>query len=290
MFPLSLITEKLPFVLSKRGGPLYLAVAVHAEKIQDAAVFAKLLEFRRALQFAPAAFVMTPASPIVMAEMEKSGITKKLFTERLKTLGVSFDIGLHGHYCRPLHGRQPAKETPPWLKQAGFEPTSDEPAAIKKQFKAEYEYLASAGYAPKLYCSGWWVLNETIVKLLDEYGFEADCSIRQGCVDSLGGRYLFDGSLPAKGLAFILPPSKKVVELPSIAYLDMEWWRLLKELIPMLLSTDGPMFAVLSVHDYNLRDDSQKILANISALLKIRNVEFVTVSRMQELARTEALV
>ena len=71
LLSLTAVKNIILFFLGKPGKPLYLAVAVHTEKIQDAAVFEKMSEFGRALPFKAAAFVMTPLCPIIKAEMEK---------------------------------------------------------------------------------------------------------------------------------------------------------------------------------------------------------------------------
>lgn len=287
---LSLTAAKniIPFFLGKPGRPLYLSVAVHTEKIQDPVIFEKLAGFGRALPFKPAAFVMTPASPIVAAEMNKTGTTDEAFRARLRNLSDLFEIGLHGHYCRPCADPSgPANEA--WLRGAGFELTSGEPNLVREQFKLEYDYLAANGYKSELYCAGWWLLNETVVRLLEEYSFKADCSVRHGCDDTFGARYLRREQLPGKGRAFILPPSKNVAEFPSVTYLHLDWWVLVRDLLPMLFSFKGPLFAVLPVHDYSLPEEGEKVLENIRLLSRIRNVEFVPFSRMPEIAKEEGL-
>lgn len=289
LLSLKAIKNIIAFFLFKPGRPLYLAVAVHTEKIQDPVVFEKLSEFGRLLPFKAAAFVMTPACPIVKAELEKSGETEAEFNSRLKALSGLFEIGLHGHFCRPCADPSRGPANGAWLRDAGFERTSDEPALVREQFRLEYEYLAAYAYKPELYCAGWWLLNETVVRLLEEYSFKADCSVRHDRADSFGHLYLPEERLPGKGRAFILPPSKTVVEFPSITYLHEDWWGLVRGLLPMLFSSKGPLFAVLPVHDYSLTGDGEKVLENIRFLSKIRNVRFVSFSRMLEIAKVGGL-
>jgi hypothetical protein len=272
------------FFLRKPGKPLYLAVGIHAEKIYDAAVYEKLAELGRSLPFKAAAFVMTPLSPITRAEMEKDKVTEETFTVRLKLLAGLYEIGLHGHFCKPKEGPAPGRETFAWLLTAGFERTWEDPVELGKQFRAEYGYLAANVDKPKMFCAGWWFLNERIVRLLEEYGFDTDCSILHGQVDSFGGHYLGADSLPGNGEAFILPPSQNVAEFPSVPYLDMAWWRLVLALLPLLFGGKGPLFAVLPVHDNGLPEQLENIRENIRLLSRIRNVEFVPLSRMRELA------
>lgn len=290
LLSLPAIKKTAHFFLGKPGKPLYLTVAVHTEGIQDAAIFEKMAQFSRALPFKATAFVMTPLSPIIRAEMKKKGITEETFTAKLKSLGGLYEIGFHGHYCQPWSGASLSRETSTWLKSAGFERISDDPEALKKQFKTEYDYLAANVCKPKSYCAGWWVLNETIVRLLEKYGFDTDCSILHGGEDSFGGRYLTEDRLPGKGRAFILPPSKTVAEFLSVAYLNMNWWSLIRELFPMLAGVKDPLFAVLPVHDRALTVEGEKVLENIRLLFKIRNVKFVSLSRMRELAKDEELI
>lgn len=270
--------------MRKRGGTLYLAVAIHTEHIQEEKIFESLAAFGRGLPFRPAAFVMTPRSPIIAKELAERGIEETVFTRRLKDLSGLFEIGMHGHYCKPAGPEALMREPAPWIARAGFEQTTGSPAEVRAQFAQEYEYLSATTGKPEIYSGGWWFLNETIVALLGEYGLLSDSSIRYGRADSFGNMYLPASEMPGKGTPFILPPSADVAEFPSVSYLHGEWWMLIKELLPMLLRADGPLFAVLPAHDHDIPEHGEKMLENIRLLSEIINVRFVPFSRMRELA------
>ncbi len=271
--------------LRKLGRPLYLTVCVHTERIQDAAVFSGMRELGLALPFRPAACVMTPANPYVKADMERRGVSGEEFLSRLKTLSDSFEIGYHGHYCRP--GGAPAPGASTEIERAGFKLTLDDPEALAAQFRSECDYLRSNLYPPEIYSAGWWFMNARLAELLGENGFTADCSLRRARPDTFGTEYLAGSGMSENGKPFILPGSGDVTELPSLFYLHMNWWTVLRELFPLLKRAGGPLFAVLPTHDYNLVTDLEKVLENVRLLAGVPNVQFVSLSKMQELAREQ---
>jgi hypothetical protein len=123
-----------------------------------------------------------------------------------------------------------------------------------------------------------------VAALLGEHAFAADCSVRHGCRDSFGGEYVPAARLPARGAPFILPGAGNTMEFPSVFYLHMNWWTVVKELFPLLTGTRGPLFAVLPTHDYDLKENGAKVLENIRLLSGLRNVRFVALSEMKALA------
>ena len=275
--------------LFKPGKPLYLSVCVHTEKIQDAETFGRMLELGRALPFKPSACVMTPANPRVKADMEHGGVSGKEFLDHLKEMAGLFEIGYHGHYCRPS-GTPPSPLAKTEIERSGFALTLDEPEALKSQFLAEYNYLSSNLYPPKAYSAGWWFMNSTVAGLLADKGFETDCSLRRFYRDTFGGKYPGQGNLPGNGVPFRLAGAGKVIELPSVFYLHLNWWTVVRELFPLLWRAGGPLFAVLPTHDYNLKEDLGKVLENIRLLSDIPNVRFVSLSKMKELAESSGPV
>lgn len=268
-------------LLRKPGRPLYLGVCVHTEKVQDAEVFAKLLELGRALPFKASACVMTPANPFVRAEMERLGVSEADFAGRLKELSKFFEIGYHGHWCRGGGGSTRARTE---IERAGFGLTLGDAGAVREQFLAEHAWLSANLYPPKAYSAGWWFMNSAVAGLLDGHGFGTDCSLRRGRPDSFGGEYLAETLMPENGTPFILPGTGGVLELPSLFYLHMNWWTVLKDLFPLLARTGGPYFAVLPTHDYNLKQDLEKVLENVRLLAGLPGVRFAPLSGMKELA------
>jgi|GEM_PF-1118151 len=273
----------LPFILGKRGAPLYLAVLVHTEKIQDRDIFEKMLSLGKALPFKPAACVMTPENPFVRADMKARGVGGEEFLGRLKDLAPLFEIGYHGHYCRPS-AEQAAPGARTEIERAGFALTLNEPEALKAQFLAEYGYLASNLYPPKAYSAGWWFMNSVVAGLLETNKFETDSSLRRAYRDTFGNEYLPEDRMPENGVPFVLPGTGKVIEFPSVFYLHMNWWTVVKELFPLLRRNRGPLFAVLPTHDYNLAEDLPAVLGNIKLLSSIPGVRFVGLKEMKELS------
>jgi hypothetical protein len=279
-----------PRLLRKLGKPLYLSVAMHTEHVQDPAVFREMLRFGEKLPFRAAAFVMTPYSPIIRKEMADMGVSEQVFTGRLRELNGVFELGMHGHFCRPRPAGSLRHEPARWIAKAGFEQTADSPAEIRAQFAEEYDYLSSNFGRPEIYSGGWWFLNSSIVSLLEEYGLRSDCTVRRGVKDSFGNGYMSGCKLPNKGRPFILPPAMTVTEFPSISYLYSDCWRILLDLLPMLAERSGPLFAVLPAHDHDLAAHGPRMLENIRLLKKIRNVKFVPFSAMLGLAQESGAI
>lgn len=277
------------FCLSKPGKPLYLTLVVHTEQVHNAGIFAKMLELGGELSFRPSACVMTPANPYIKAAMGAAGVSEDDFRTRLRQLSGAFEIGLHCHYCVPGAGApDPGAKT--GIERAGFRLTMGEPEEVKKQFRAEYAYLSTAVGAPKAYTAGWWFMNDVVASLLEENRFDADCSIRRAFRDSFGGTHIPQDRLPENGVPFILPPTGNVVEFPSVFYLHMNWWTVVKELFPLLTSPRGPLFAALPIHDYDLGDNFALILENLRFLSGMKNVRFASLSEMKGLAKAAGAV
>ena len=270
---------------------MYLTCVIHSDAVQDAVVFNKLLSFSEGLTFKPALCVMTPANPYVRKDMKLRGVSEKEFVYRLRTLSKYYEIGLHGHWCRPLPQGTPAVHRKPGrptrIEEAGFELTLDDPAAVEQQFLAERSWLTSNFGTPLVYSAGWWFLDGSILRLLDNCGFAADCSFRYGQPDSFGNTALQAQALPPPGRPFGLPPSGRVIELPSLSYLHWNWWSVVRSALPLLRSRGGPLFASLPLHDYNLLDDGGKAAVNIALLSEFGNVRWLAVTAAAVLARAE---
>ena len=275
-------------LLRKPGKTLYLSVCVHTEKLHDRETFENLMRLGRGLDFRPSACVMTPANPFIKDAMERGGVGEDVFSARLKELSGLFEIGYHGHWCAPANAR-PVPGARTEIERAGFRLTMDDAEAVKAQFRAEYRYLEEKLAAPKAYSAGWWFMNSCVAGLLQEAGFETDCSLRPGLADSFGRSYPPPcGARP--GRPFILPGTGSVLELPSTFYLHMNWWTVIRDLVPLLATSAGPLFAVLPVHDYNLLQDHGNVINNIRLLSGMKNVKFVELSGMRALAEKEGLI
>jgi len=267
-------------LLAKKGEPLRLGFVLHTEMIYDGIVFERLKSLGASLPFKPMLCVMTPKNPYIKHAMEQRGVSEVEFNKRLRTLSERYEVGFHGHWCTAVAASAPAADRKHMtrIEKAGFALTIDNPEEIRKQFKSEVGYLAAQGYKPAVYSAGWWHLNESVVGLLDEHGFSADCSVRYPYADSFGKRYITPEKLPPQGDIFYLPPSKQVRELHSVFYLHMKWWTLVKELLPVLRRKEGPLFCVLPTHDYDLVEGIGKVKENIEFLSRLPNVQWLSMS------------
>ena len=273
-------------LLGKWGQPLYLGCVFHTEAIHDPAVFARLRPFAATLPFRPTLCVMTPENPHIAREMAAAEVTPEEFTRRLRELRGSYDIGLHGHWCAPAREAsshyRPGRPTR--IEEKGFAITSDDPAAVEHQFSREHAFLSERFGVPEVFSAGWWQLNDTVASLLERYGFGVDCSLRRGRGDSFGERYRAPSAFPPPGRPFRLSPGGRVVELPSAEYLHLNWWTIARNLAPLLRTADGPLFAVLPLHDYNLVGDGGAALENLAWLGSLKNVRWLGMREMKDRA------
>ena len=281
---LGAVKRTASLLLRKKGKPLYAGFVIHSEMVQDIRVFNKLMELGAWLTFKPALCVMTPRNPYIREDMSQSNVTEVEFARRLKELNAYYDMGFHGHWCRKGRPEAPFNtKISTRIEKAGFTLTLNEPPEIEKQFKEEYDFFKEYGVRPQIYSAGWWFLNDTVVKLLDSYGFMLDCSLRRGYPDTFGGRYMPAGEMPPLGKPFLLKPSRKVLECAGIFYLNANWWTLAKDLYPALSSADGPSAVTVPLHDYDLLDDLEKVKENITLIGSLKNVSWLSASGLLSL-------
>jgi hypothetical protein len=277
-------------LIGKRGEGLYLSLIFHAEKIQEERVYRRLCQFGRFLSsgyhFRTTLCLMTPQNPYLQCQMRAGRISEKEYRQRVKSLSQWYDLGFHGHWCKSNATNMVSPGLiPEEYRKLGFGLTLAEPQAIEEQFRAEVDYLSTNFYPPKVYTAGWWYLSEQIINLLDEHRFDIDCSVRYGRKDTFGGHYLPPDQLPEQGYLFHPYPAKRLMEVPSIAYLHMNWWTIIRDLLPVLKASRRPLFSVLPLHDYNLLDGLEKIQENVAFLAHIKNVHWVEVTKMPSLAK-----
>jgi hypothetical protein len=284
------VRKAAEITMRKNGSSLYLGLVIHCERIFETETFEKLLAFSKIAPKKATLCVMTPENPFIQFQIEKAGLDRRAFDDRLKRLSEDYEIGFHGHWCRKGGGGQsaaPKGGRSAGVERFGFKVISDDPAEVRKQFVLENNYLNSLGIKPKVYSAGWWYLDESIVKLLDEFGYSADCSVRYGLPNFFGGTYLDASALPQKGLPFYLAPSNNIIEFTSISYMNFNWWSLAKDLFKPLNSSEGPLFVTVPIHDYSLPEDMDKVTANINFLSTIKNCHWSSVSEMHKMAAAE---
>jgi hypothetical protein len=250
--------------------------------VQDKNVFGKLMELGAWLTFKPALCVITPRNPAVQEDMAKNNVSEAEFARRLIELKKYYEIGFHGHWCRKGRSAGQFKgNAAVSMEKSGFTFTFDEPGEIEKQFKEEYGFFKEYGFKPKVYSAGWWFLNETIVKLLEDYGFSLYCSIRYRYANTFGERYIPLSDMPKQqGEIFHLKPSVKILECTGIFYLNANWWTLAKDMYPLLSSSAGPLYVTVPLHDYDLIEHMNIVKENITFLSRIKNVKWENMDKI----------
>lgn len=128
-------------------------VVIHTEALGEPKVRARMKEFGRSMRrnARPIATVTTPLSACYR------GVDG--FADSLKELDGLFEIGYHGHFVN----RSP-----------------------RVQFNAEVKLVRDAGFDPKVYAGGWWLMDAEIEGLLKENQFEIDTTMNDMKVDSFG--------------------------------------------------------------------------------------------------------
>jgi hypothetical protein len=116
------------------------------------------------------------------------------------------------------------------------------------------------------------------------HGFGVDCSLRPGRPDSFGLRFRPSSPAPPPGRPWRLNPGGRVVELPSAGYLHMNWWTIARDLAPLLRTGEGPRFAVLPLHDYDLPGARDAVLRNVAFLGSLGAVRWLGIRELGERA------
>jgi hypothetical protein len=277
------LKNKAGSTLRKRGAPLHAGLVIHSEKIQDISVYNQLLALKENLRFRPLLCVMTPENPYIRADMHAKGCSENEFNDRLLRLQQSYDIGLHGHWCREkkagesLSLYKKGRET--YIEAAGFPLTMHDAKAVQKQFSQEYSYLKAIGCHPPAYSAGWWFFNDVIADLLDEYGFGIDCSVNKTFTDSFGTPVCGKFTQKTVGDIHYFTPKKRTASIISLSYIHYNWWSLIEDILTLLFKKDQ-RHVVFPLHDYDLPKYSEKIRSNITFLHRISGVNWCGVPQM----------
>jgi len=305
-----------PVGLTPREEPLHVTFAFHVECIADARVFELFLGFIRWLraetQCAPLACVMTPRCPVIAAQMTGLGVSEGEYESRVGQLAEVAELGYHGHFYvrHPSPGAAQERCThllgdgsgqPDWelMCQNSLSPMSQEAfdeSVVSEQMAEELDWLRARHENIVTYVAGWWMLNEGVVRLLEQHGIEADCSIRRHHPNTFGGSYLSDDdilpggepSVPPRGEPFILPPSQGIVEIQSGFY-PVDHPRRTKELLAPTLShrPDQPLFMVFPSHEGEAIQLGRVFRENVHMLMKWPDrVRWASVHEQVELVRS----
>ena len=126
------------------------------------------------------------------------------------------------------------------------------------------QWLRDIGFDAKAYVAGWWFLTDEIILQLEQEGIEVDCSIRQKHLDTFGDKYVKDESVPPRGEAFLLPPSKNIVEIQSVFYPVEHPRRSLRHLADtMRHNPDAPLFLAIPCHEAEALHFTREVMSNV---------------------------
>ncbi len=259
---LTALDAAAPRPLPERGRPLYVTFVFHTERIADAAVFEPFLEFVLWLSDTtgarPTACVTTPHCPECAELMRANGVNEADYAARLRRLAQAADIGYHGHFFAQDAGRLEP-----------MSPKNFRADAAAEQMDKEMAWLEGCVGPPRAYCAGWWLLNESIVRLLDARGVEADSSIRHYHANTFGSRYLDDDALPPRGEPFLLPPSRRIIEIPSAFYPIHHPRRTREQLRPTLEhAPDRPLVLAFPAHEGEILQHGRAFRDNVLMLTR----------------------
>jgi hypothetical protein len=242
----------------------------HVEGLVNESIFGLLEDFGRMLSgsFRPLLTCITPICPMFyqdpwlyplrvrMPPFDMTQTTVSDFSSKLSALSEWFDIGYHGHFF--------ARDG------ASYMPAFDELSALA-QFDKEFELLSDLDFKPTAYAGGWWFITPWLVSKLRSRGFEIDTTINDVRRDA----FLRGQPFPLTRLGETFWITQGLLEIPSI--------RTAGAIVRQILdSGDHLNFAVLALHDYDLRSGS--VSATIRNVLKflIRKDRVLSLGEMLE--------
>ena len=270
----SLLDRVRPERPVERAEPVRVNFVFHTERVAEAPSFDRLLAFvsafHRATGARPTLCLLTPECPKVRVQMERGGIAEGAIVERIARLLEHAEAGYHGHFYevsadeasaraafRAHFGRDGVYPGPTrdgratWLIPVShLNPRHDLAAA---QMDRELDWLSRAGIRPRVYVAGWWHMDAEVARMLDQRGFDIDCSIRRRHANTFGARYLGDEAIPPRGEPFLLPPTRRVLEVQSIFYPVDHPYRMRTAYADIAAHRpDRPLFVALPSHEGEL--------------------------------------
>ncbi len=218
-----------------------IGLIVHTEGLFFKRVVRTLTDFGRELagEVRPTLATTTPLCPAYF-EDPFSGKSRRRFARRalpdradegfastLSDLAEYYEVGYHGHFYA--------------LQKDVYVPTNDA-GKIASQFRNECDLISRAGFKPRTYAGGWWILTQSVASLLDGGGFTLDTTANELGIDSFGS--LQD---PVRGIGsspYWITDS--LLEIPTIRS-----GRAMLYSVPVDKRNDDNFF-FLYLHDYDL--------------------------------------
>ena len=291
----------------KRKNPVHINFVLHVENVASVMAFNALYDF--CSEFLKLTGVRTTSCAVTPysyngKSVRALGISDEIFAERLKRLSEVSDIGYHGHFFKNILSEEDyEKMLGAFKNEARLEKkrimangafpmgwANYDACAARAQIEKELGWLKGSGFSPTVYVGGCWFLSEEILLRLEEQGIKIDCSLRKSHTDVFGRRYLEDDDYAPRGVPFIIPPAKGIVEIQSIFYptehpvFAMEHFSNLVTYEP-----SKKLFVVFPAHEYELKEFASNIWRNIKIISQSHLFTWASLEDMRKIIVEEKL-
>ena len=256
----------------------YFNFCIHTEVVYDDKTYEALLrfseDFRELTGKRITVCVSTPVCPLVTKGIRERGLSEEAFGGRVLGLSRHADIGYHGHFYPE------GSTTFDHMRRADYDRD-----LVVRQIGREMAWFNNIGVFPRTYIAGCWFMMKEMVLELERLGIEVDASIRRGKPDTFGGVYLDESEVPQYGRPFILPPSRKIVEIQSI-FGPVMTPAIMKGYLSRYMERDveSPQSFIFPLHDWDIPRYYRNIWANVRELQRYRGrAEWLDIKEMREM-------
>jgi len=263
-----------------RKKPINTNFVFHTEAIANKRIFDKLMDFcKKFFDYTHAKVTLcitTPYCPQAQCLLDEFNVTIVEYEKRVRAISEVAEIGYHGHFFIDSSGTVPINHL-----NYNFQ-------LINEQMHAEFKWFNEQEIAPITYVAGWWFLTDDIIKQLEASGIRVDCSIRRNHTNTFGKKFIDDDKIPQRGEPFILPPSRKIIEIQSVFY-PIHHPRLILNMLKNVMNfrTDKELFLVFPSHETELLEFRREFWESIKVLTKLDYIKWTNLREMNKLARDE---
>lgn len=287
-----LLNLKNDFNSIKRDKSVYINFVLHIEEIANKSVYKELRKFcKNFFNYTltkPTLCITTPECPYTAMQLRYYKTSKKTYESRVRELKEFSEINYHGHFftftdnkllaeniCEKLFGADNKKIYSGIWKNKLIPIYYDnyDLKQIETQIKRELNWLNKIGIQPEVFVAGWWFMTKEIANMLEGFGFKIDCSLRKNHLDTFGKKYLKDEDFSSRGETFILPPTKRLVEVQSVFYPIKHSYRTINYLKEVLNHRpEENLFIVFPSHESEIITYKKEIWENIKTLTHKSNL------------------
>lgn len=223
--------------LPRRAKPLHVNFSFHAENLGNERCWRNFLDFAATFHdrtgVKAIACVLPAINPLAAAQMDRDNVTHQEYAARVHELRQFCEIGYHGHFFTKADTPADARavydeylggaDVFPYdvLSERSLAPVggpNEDTHAVNVQVAEELDWFARLGIRPRIYAAGMWFLSNNVIRLIEEAGFQVDTSIRQRHSHRMGRCDLHADDLPGRGVAFLIPPRRLIIEIQSVFY------------------------------------------------------------------------